>query len=72
MTHKSLLAASAAVTLLAVSSGAEAGECLRGDRIEARLSAAVHRTDRMFQRVGETLVRTGDRMFAWVHRRPRV
>lgn len=86
MTPKSLLAASAAVTLLAVSSGAQAGECRRGDRIETRLSTAVHRTDRMFQRVGDAFVRGGDRMFrrtgdtftragdrtfAWVHRRTR-
>ncbi len=71
MSHKSLLTASAVVTLLAISSGAEAGECLRGDRMEARLSSAVHRTDRMFQRVGDTFVRAGDRMLGWFHRRPR-
>ncbi len=72
MTHKSLLTALAAVTLLAISSGAQADECLRGDRTTARISDAVHRTDRMFQRVGNTLVRTGDRMFGWFQRRPRV
>jgi hypothetical protein len=71
MTHKSLLAAMAAVTLLSVSSGAGAAECLRGDRTAARMSDVVHRTDRVFQRMGDAVVRTGDRMLSWF-RRPRV
>jgi hypothetical protein len=72
MNQKSLLTASAVITFLAISSGAEAGECLRGDRTEARLSSGIHRTDRMFRRVGDTFVRVGDRMLGWFHRRPRV
>jgi hypothetical protein len=71
MTRPALLAASAAVSLLALSSGAEAGECLRGDRVWTPLSTAVQRTDRLFQRVGDRIVSAGDRMFGWVHRRPR-
>jgi hypothetical protein len=71
MTRTLLLAAPAALSLLCLSSGAQAGECLRGDRAEMRLSTAVHRTDRLFQRVGDRIVRVGDRMFSWVHRRPR-
>ena len=71
MTHKPLLAAAAAVSLLALSSGAQAGECLRGDRMEARVAAAVDDTGRMVRRVGDGIVRVGDRMFGWVHRRPR-
>jgi hypothetical protein len=61
MNHKSLLAASAAVTtLLALSSGAQAADCfLRGDRT---VSTTVHRTDRLFQRTGDAVVRTGDRV----------
>jgi hypothetical protein len=30
-----------------------------------------HRTDRMFRRMGDTIVRTGDRMFGWLQRRAR-
>ena len=78
MTRKSLLTASAVATLLAISSGAEAGDCLRGDRTEVRTSTAVERTDRMFQRtdrmfrrVADTFVRSGDRMFGWFQRRTR-
>ncbi len=61
MNHKSLLAASAAVTtLLTLSSGAQAADCfLRGDRT---VSTTVHRTDRLFQRTGDAVVRTGDRV----------
>lgn len=77
MSHKSLLAASAVVTLLAISSGAQAGDCLF-NRTEARASTAVertdrifHRTDRMFRRTGDAIVRTGDRMFGWLNRRTR-
>jgi hypothetical protein len=32
----------------------------------------VQRTDRLFQRVGDRIIRVGDRMFSWVHTRPRV
>lgn len=71
MTRTTLLAASAALSLLCLSSGAQAGECLRGDRVWTPLSTTVHRTDRLFQRVGDRIVRVGDRMFSWVHRRPR-
>ena len=71
MTHKTLLAALAAVTLLAVSSGAEANDCLRGDRTVGQISDVAHRTDRMFRRMGDTIVRTGDRMFGWLQRRSR-
>ena len=71
MTHKSLLTASAVATLLAISSGAEAADCRRGDRTEAWMSTAVQRTDRMFRRVGDTFVRSGDRMFGWFQRRTR-
>lgn len=71
MTRTSLLAASAALSVLCLSFGAQAGECLRGERLETRLSTAVQRTDRLFQRVGDRIVRVGDRMFSWVHRRPR-
>ena len=71
MTRTALLAASAALSVLCLSSGAEAGECLRGDRVWTPLSTAVQRTDRLFQRVGDRIVRVGDRMFSWVHRRPR-
>lgn len=71
MTRTALLAASAALSLLCLSSGAEAGECLRGDRVWTPLSTAVQRTDRLFQRVGDRIVRVGDRMFSWVHTRPR-
>lgn len=78
MTHKSLLAASAVVTLLAVSPGAQAGDCLFGDRTGVRTSTAVertdrifHRTDRMLRRTGDAIVRTGDRMFGWLNRRTR-
>ena len=70
MTRPALLAASAALSILCLSSGAEAGECLRGDRVWAPLSSVVQRTDRLFQRVGDRIVRVGDRMFSWAHRRP--
>lgn len=72
MTRTALIAASAALSVLCLASSAQAGECLRGDRLETRLSTAVHRADRLFQRVGDRIVRVGDRMFSWVHRRPRV
>ncbi len=49
MTRTALLAASAALSVLCLSSGAEAGECLRGDRVWTPLSTAVERTDRLFQ-----------------------
>jgi hypothetical protein len=71
MTRTARLAASAALSVLYLASNAQAGECLRGDRLEARLSTAVHRTGRLFHRVGDQIVRVGDRMFSWVHRRPR-
>lgn len=71
MTHKSLFTALAAVTLLTLSSGADAAECLRGDRTGTIVSDTVHRTDRMFQRIGDRIVRTGDRVFGWFQRRPR-
>jgi hypothetical protein len=71
MTHKSLLTASAVATLLAISSGAEAADCRRGDRTEAWMSTAVQRTDRMFQRTDRMFQRTGDRMFGWLQRRTR-
>ena len=71
MTRSALLAASAALSLHCLTSSAQAGECLRGDRVDARLSTAVHRTDRLLQRVGDRILRLGDRMFSWVHRRPR-
>ncbi len=70
--HKSLQAAAAAVSLLALSSGAEANDCFRGDRMEARVSAAIYHSDRMVRRVGDGIVSAGDRMFGWMfHRRPR-
>jgi hypothetical protein len=71
MTRSALLAATAALSVLCLTSSSQAGECLRGVRLEARLSTAVHRTDRLFQRFGDRIVRVGDRMFSWVHRRPR-
>jgi hypothetical protein len=78
MIHKSLLAASAVVTLLAISPGAQADDCLF-NRTGARVSTAVERTDRVFQRTGrifqrtgDAIVRTGDRMFGWLRRRTRV
>ncbi len=71
MTRTALLAASAALSILCLSSSAQAGECLRGDRVWTPLSTAVQRTDRLFQRVGDRIVRVGDRMFSWVHTRPR-
>ena len=85
MTHKSLLAASAVVTLLAVSPSAQADDCLF-NRTGARVSTAVERTDRVFHRTGrifqrtgdaivrtgDSVVRSGDRMFGWLHRRTRV
>lgn len=71
MTRPALLAAAAALCVLCLSSGAEAGGCPRGDRIQTRLSTAVQRTDRLLQRVGDRIVRVGDRLLSWVHRRSR-
>ena len=69
MTQKSLLAAAAAISVLALSFGAQA--CRLGDRVEASAAATAYRTDRTLRRVGDGLVRAGDRLFAWGHRRPR-
>jgi hypothetical protein len=71
MTRTALLATLAALSVLCLSSGVQAGECLRGDRVWAPLSTTVQRTDRLFQRVGDRIVRVGDRMLSWVHTRPR-
>lgn len=71
MTRTALLAASAALSVVCLSSSAQAGGCLSGERSEARLSTAVQRTDRLFQRIGDRIVRVGDRMFSWAHKRPR-
>jgi len=76
MTHKSLLAAAAAVSALVFASGAQAGggKCPlsdRGDRVETRTTRVVADTDRTLRRVGDGLARTGDRLFNWGHRRPR-
>jgi hypothetical protein len=72
MTLKSLLATSAVLTVLAVSSAAQADGCLFRDRTETRVvSTTVQRTDRLFKRVGDTFVRTGDRMLGWFSRRTR-
>ncbi len=78
MPHKSLLAASAVATLLAISPSAQADDCLF-NRTVARTSTAVERTDRMFlrtdrmfRRTGDAIVRSGDRMFGWLNRRTRV
>lgn len=71
MTRTAFFAASAALSIICLSSGAEASECLSGDRVWTPLSTAVQRTDHLFQRVGDRIVRVGDRMLSWVHRRPR-
>lgn len=69
----SLFAAVAATSLVGLSAGTQAADCLRGDRIEARATAAVQRTDHMLKRVGDGIMRTGDRLFGWMlHRRPRI
>jgi hypothetical protein len=69
MTHKSLLPTVAATFLVVLSSSAaQSGECLRETRMESRLTTAVHRVDAMFRRVGDRLVRTGDRLLGRVHR----
>jgi hypothetical protein len=71
MTHKSLLAAAAAVSIVSLSSGTQAGGCPLSDRAEARPATVITETDRMLRRVGDRLTRAGDRLFDWGHGRPR-
>jgi hypothetical protein len=68
----------AALCMVASTTGAQAGGCLTGDRVEVRTDAVVERTDRTFRRIddslrrlGDRLNRTGDRLLNWTHTRSR-
>jgi len=71
MAKKLLIATAAAASIVAMTSGAKADNHVRCDRLDARWSAAIHRTDAAFKRMGDAIVRTSDRLVGWVHRRPR-
>jgi hypothetical protein len=63
----SLLAAMAIATVIVLPASSQASDCLFLDRgKETRVAASVDSTGRMFTRMSDSVVRTGDRLFGWM------
>ena len=64
---KSLLVVVAAATLVALPASSEARDgCLRFDHVGVRAAAVVDRSGHMLRRMGDGVVRVGDRMLGLV------
>jgi hypothetical protein len=69
--HVSLSAAVAFAAIVAMPAASEAS-CLHFDRLGVRATDAVHDTGRALRRIGDGVVRVGDRAFGWLFCRHKV
>ena len=62
----SLSAAVAVATLMALPAASQATDCLRLNHVRSNTVAVVDGTGHAFRRVGDGIVRAGDRAFGWI------